>query len=55
VLTFDLARARAKLSMRPLISHCLNADGIDTVRLTSILEDQKSSLRWTAVKGTGRG
>jgi len=46
--------AKAKLSKRPLSSHCLNADGIETVRFISIRGAQKRSVRWTFVKETSR-
>src|SRR5205807_1140981 len=47
------AAARSKLSMRPDFSHCSKAKGMVTSRLVSMRGAQKTSLRRTAVKGTG--
>ena len=45
--------ARSKLSTRPDSSHCSNANGIVTLRFVSMRGAQNTSVRWTAVKGTG--
>ena len=47
------AAARSKLSTRPVSSHFWKANGMVTVRLVSMRGAQKTSLKCTAVNGTG--